>query len=256
MGAIRYSLLLVLLGLLTVSLMACSSDDEPAGPTNRAPSEPANDVASGSPLDGAVDAPLVPVLRWTCTDADGDTLYYNVHFGDTSPPPTVSAGQRENSYSPGALEAESTYYWQVVAKDESGATTRSEIWEFTVGPLFDAINLPYIQSVTLSTDWINGSDSDSNQIPAGTVVLYLTSEGRYGKFRVSEYGYNLTLQWATYGSDDSTYSEGTSLLVHGTWQCDLDLGVEGDLSADFFWMQATEVERYMVPRNGAELAVL
>jgi hypothetical protein len=198
----------------------------------------------------------MPVLRWTCTDADGDTLFYDVRFGNTSPPPVVSTGQMENSYSPGVLDPESTYYWQVVAKDESGATTSSEVWDFTVAPLFDAVNLPYIQTVPLSTDDINGDDDESNELPAGAVVVYLTSEGRYGKFKVLEYGYNLTLEWVTYGADGSVYSEGTDLVVHGTCLCDLDLGVEGEPSCDFKWGQSTGVERYLRSRNGAEFAVL
>lgn len=51
------------------------------------------------------------------------------------------------------------------------------------------------------------------------------------------------------------YSEG-QLVVRGTWSCDLDIGAESQEGTDFWWQQVTEIERYLVPRNGARFSVL
>jgi len=49
-----------------------------------------------------------------------------------------------------------------------------------------------------SSNKINGSDSNNNMIPNNTVVAAITNEGRYCKFRIDSYGYNLTLTIVTY----------------------------------------------------------
>ena len=61
---------------------------------------------------------------------------------------------------------------------------------------YDLINLNY------STDDIDGSDNEGNQIPVGTVLAFKTNENRYGKMIIDEYGYNLTLRWTTYDNSD------------------------------------------------------
>ncbi len=56
----------------------------------------------------------------------------------------------------------------------------------------------------------------------------------------------------------TVYSQG-QVIIHGTWSCDLDLGLQThstDPSTDFFWNQQTEVERYLEPRNGAKFHVI
>jgi hypothetical protein len=112
-------------------------------------------------------------------------------------------------------------------------------------------------SASLSSDLINGSDNLSNQIPTGTILLYQTKSGRYGKLEIVSYGYNLTLRWKTYNADGTTYSEGNNLVINGTWCCDLDEGVQTSYGAgaDFFWRQDTEVIRYIVPLNSARFAI-
>lgn len=119
----------------------------------------------------------------------------------------------------------------------------------------DSISFAEIKSASFSSDRINGSDNESNQILTGTIVLYRTNEGRYGKLLIKTYGYNLTLRWKTFNPDGSTYSEGDDLVIRGTWLCDLDLGKESRASSDFWWRQVTAVERYLVPKNGAKFAI-
>ena len=104
---------------------------------------------------------------------------------------------------------------------------------------------------------IDASDDRTNQVPTGTVLVYRTSAGRYGKCKVVKYAYDLELKWLTYDANGKVFSKGDRLVVRGTFSGDLDGGKEGRLGqkADFFWEQATRVKRSIVPRNGAVLMV-
>ncbi len=102
---------------------------------------------------------------------------------------------------------------------------------------------------------INGSDDKSNQIPQGSILIYVTDEGRYGKLKILKYGYDLTIKWVTYDKDASVFNRGDQLQVKGTWLYDLDYGVEGEKGrskADFWWEQVkSNTIRYFVSRNSA-----
>jgi hypothetical protein len=121
---------------------------------------------------------------------------------------------------------------------------------------FSCITPEEIESISLSGAQIDGSDS-SNELPDGTIVVYQTSSGRYGKFQVITWGYSITIKWVTYDLDYSVYSSGGSLTITGTWSCDLDEGVEevNTSTRDFFWEQVTGTERYLSPQNGAQFSL-
>ena len=126
---------------------------------------------------------------------------------------------------------------------------------------FDGITASHIKKALAGgtgKDAIDGSATPANKIPAGTVLLYVTSDGRFGKVKVVEYGYNLTLKWVTYRPDGSVFSKGDKLVVRGTWTCDLDHGTEGRRGRsrpDFWWEQVDRVKRRWVPQNGARFVV-
>lgn len=115
---------------------------------------------------------------------------------------------------------------------------------------FDTIKLEEIKSAHLSSARING-----NNIPASTILLYRSSEGRYGKLLIKTHGYNLTLKWRTFNLDGSLFSKGDNLVIRGTYSCDLDLGKESRTSSDFWWQQVTATERYLNPENEAKFAL-
>lgn len=92
-----------------------------------------------------------------------------------------------------------------------------------------------------------GGKGPSNQLVPGAIVIYETNKGRFGKFQVLEYGYNLTLRWVTYDRDGRVHSRG-KCTIRGTFDADLDEGGEAtSAAADFLWKQVTATERYTVP---------
>jgi len=82
--------------------------------------------ASPSPANAATGVSTAPTLSWSSSGATS----YDVAFGTSSPPPTVSAGQAAASYTPPTLSSGTTYFWQIVARNSSGAT-QGAVWSFT-----------------------------------------------------------------------------------------------------------------------------
>jgi hypothetical protein len=113
---------------------------------------------------------------------------------------------------------------------------------------------------TLTKDSIYGSDGI--EFWPGTYFVYRTNLGRYGKFKVDDLdtinNHKLTITWVTYNYDGSIYSKGTGLEVRGTWDCDLDKGVEGPPSGaeDFWWNMQSSTVRYLYPLNGARFKLM
>ncbi len=118
---------------------------------------------------------------------------------------------------------------------------------------FDNASLQDLQAYDayMTETAINGNVDETNQLSNGTVLFYVTNEKRYGKMRIMEYGYNLNIDWITYGYNGEIYKCGGNLIIRGTWSCDLDFGVESSISADFWWEQKTEIVRNLVPKNNA-----
>jgi len=122
---------------------------------------------------------------------------------------------------------------------------------------YDAVSFTDIESAELSSTVLDGSDNVYNEIPAGTVVVYKTNEGRYGKLLIESIGVAMQLSWTTYESDGTIFSQGTSLTINGTFSADLDLGEESvDFNTSDFWWEAVDgIDRFVVPLNSAIFAI-
>jgi len=123
---------------------------------------------------------------------------------------------------------------------------------------FDEITYEDIVATPLSGDAIVGNDDETNEIPTGTIVVYQTNQGRYGKLLIQAYGLNLTIRWHTYTLDGtSAYSSGTGLVVNATCLCDLDEGYShcSNETADFHWEIISGPDRQLSSWNGATFAV-
>jgi hypothetical protein len=101
---------------------------------------------------------------------------------------------------------------------------------------------------------IDASDTPQNKLPPGTILVYRTSDGNYGKLQVIEYGYNLTVRWQTYKPNGQKLKSADQMVIKGTWTYDLDFGTEGKhpkSAADFWWQQKDKVARAWAFRGGA-----
>jgi hypothetical protein len=123
---------------------------------------------------------------------------------------------------------------------------------------FDRLTLDQVKRLVAgkAAAKIDGSDGRTNQVPAGTVLVYRTKMGRYGKCKVVKYGYNLELKWLTYDGNGKVFSKGNKLVVRGTFSCDLDGGKEArGGGGDFWWEQVSRQKRFLVPRGRAVVVV-
>lgn len=68
-------------------------------------------------------------LAWLSSDVDGDTLSYDIYFGEDNPPILLIENVVETSYKVTVLEG-NTYYWKIVAKDNRGGESIGQIWNF------------------------------------------------------------------------------------------------------------------------------
>ncbi|MHC4215945.1 MAG: hypothetical protein ACYSWP_21555, partial [Planctomycetota bacterium] len=98
---------------------------EEADPTNKAPDSASNP----SPIDGATGVEISITLSWTCSDPDGDALTYDVLMGTTADPVDKVASGISSSSQEVSLDANTTYYWKVIASDGQRATS-SAVWQF------------------------------------------------------------------------------------------------------------------------------
>ncbi len=95
--------------------------------------QPPNIPSDPDPPDDATYVDVDADLSWNCSDPDGNNLIYDVYFeaDDSTPDILVSDDQTDTFYNLVSLKYETTYYWQIIAKDEHGASTPSPIWRFT-----------------------------------------------------------------------------------------------------------------------------
>jgi len=122
-------------------------------PPNNPPYEPSNP----QPQDGATNVQYDVTLGWTGGDPDpGDTVTYDLYFGDTSPPQLLAENLTATMYDMTGLDPTTVYYWQILARDNFGATTTGPIWTFTTQENYP----PYAPVNPIPPD--NGTDVDIN----------------------------------------------------------------------------------------------
>jgi len=92
---------------------------------NIPPPDPATDP---DPEDGAIDVSYETDLSWT---NGANTNLIDLYFGNVNPPPLILENNAPiETYDPGTLDYEETYYWKIVCKNDGGSST-AEIWSFT-----------------------------------------------------------------------------------------------------------------------------
>ena len=86
--------------------------------------------------------PIAVTLNWTGGDPNPwDTVVYDVYFG-TSPDSLTKIADSiaSASFDKTDLVEGSTYYWQIIARDDVGTETAGPVWSFTtLGPPPDLV---------------------------------------------------------------------------------------------------------------------
>ncbi len=210
---------------------------------NSPPNEPSNPY----PSNGASDVDIHVTLNWTGGDPDPyDTVTYDVYFGNTSSPPKVISNQTTNSYDPGTLDCETTYYWQIVSWDNYNASTAGPIWNFTT-----KVNSPPNEPKDPDPqDGATGVDIDADlswicSDPDGHTLTYdvyleandytpdvLVSNGQSGtSYDPGTLDYEITYYWKIIASDEYNAStEGPVWSFTTEMKPETDLSCNGDLS--------------------------
>ncbi|MDT8304218.1 MAG: hypothetical protein RQ760_22230, partial [Sedimentisphaerales bacterium] len=114
-------------------------------------------VSSSNPVNGAVDVSQTPALTWT----PGLGTSHEVYFGaDAASLELKSSGNLgSESYEPGQLEWDTTYYWRVDEADNANADSpwTGPLWSFTTA------NFLIIDDMEAYND-LNEEEPDSNRI--------------------------------------------------------------------------------------------
>jgi formylglycine-generating enzyme len=187
--------------ILVVVLSGCKSNNPAATETpdtqvpNHAPAVP----SSPSPNDASTGVSTTPTLSWICSDAEGDSITYDVFFGTTSTPTTQVASTQTATYlSRTGLTADTKYYWEVNAKDSKGASTTGVVWSFTTGSIVIGKDMVQVTGGTFQMGSTNTLDVGAN--PPHTITVGSFSIDRY---EVTYETWTTVAAWgATHGYSD------------------------------------------------------
>ncbi len=140
--------------------------------------------AVGNPLPAykATDVAMNATLSWTAaTSAASHQLYFGT---DKAAVRSAGAGSPEDkgpialgaeSYDPGLLEADTTYYWRVDAVDAQGNTSKGLVWVFTTGAFlvvddFESYTDDDAAGEAIWQHWIDGFGVADNGAQVGYLV--------------------------------------------------------------------------------------
>lgn len=82
-----------------------------------------------SPEEAATVTGISVKLEWEAEDLDGDELTYDLYFGKTTDLELIAENVHTSFYEV-EIEANNSYYWKVVVKDEHNAKTTGKTWSF------------------------------------------------------------------------------------------------------------------------------
>jgi hypothetical protein len=146
-------------------------------------------AVSPNPEDGVVDVPRDVALEWDSgTFANTHDVYFGTVFDDVNEASTgdglgvlVSEGQSENTYAPGMLDFDQTYYWRVDEVNAAPDSTvfKGAVWSFTAEPFA----IP-IEPITATAS----SSHRDNMAPENTI-------GRIGLNAMDQHSTNSVDMW-------------------------------------------------------------
>jgi len=135
----------------TAGNLATSSNHSFTTEAAPAPNNPPNTPSAPSPANHATGIPIDVGLSWSGGDPDaGDAATYDVYFGTGATPALVSNDQTGTSYDPGTLSYDTKYYWKIVARDNHGAVTEGDVWDFITASAPPSTDTMWAESITFT----------------------------------------------------------------------------------------------------------
>ncbi len=103
---------------------------------------------------------------------------------------------------------------------------------------------------------------DGNKITKGTVIIYKTNSGRYGKMQILEdvvqHMTVLTVSAVTYNANGTVYKQNSNFLINISWLYDMDelkKGTKGTNGVDWQWESESPAYNHLSAQNGAIFAI-
>jgi hypothetical protein len=139
-------------------------------------------VGNPKPVYNATDVGMNAILSWTPSDsAASHQLYFGMDkeavraAGIGSPEDKGSRALGAESYDPGVLEAETTYYWRIDEVDGQGNVSKGPLWIFTTGSFllvddFESYTDNDAAGEAVWQTWIDGYGVAVNGAQAGELV--------------------------------------------------------------------------------------
>ncbi len=87
-----------------------------------------------TPCNNATNTTCTTTLHWTSIDPDNDTVFYTIYLAEGNNvlmKDLFKARHSHSYYQLTNLKSNTTYSWKIIAEDEHGSQTESQIWKFT-----------------------------------------------------------------------------------------------------------------------------
>jgi hypothetical protein len=130
-----------------------------------------------SPADEASGISPLEILSWTPgIEADTHELYFSIDFDEVNERSVPKVYPVTNSYDPGALELNTTYYWAVDEVNLAADVTLwpGDVWQFTTATHLAVDNFEsYANNTALNGVWDDYVDNDSG------AEIYLETDTAY-----------------------------------------------------------------------------
>ena len=113
-----------------------------------------------TPVNGAIDTAMNATLIWNAPNATS----YDVNFGTTNPPAPSATGLSSASYAPVGLTNGTTYFWQVIARNDGGSTAGPVSSFTTLAPLTNGDIVIYASAIPAAArhgSWTTAADASS-----------------------------------------------------------------------------------------------
>jgi hypothetical protein len=170
-------------------------------------------VGSPNPYSGAENVNQITSLTWVAGDnAASHQVYFGTDIDAVRNATTASAEYKgsknldEESYDPGLLEMDTTFYWRIDEVDAQNNTTKGNVWTFTTADYlvvddwesYNDIDPPNPNSNTIFAYWMDGySNPETNGALIGNdLPPYAEQNVVHGGKQSMPYSYDITGKYA------------------------------------------------------------